>query len=111
MKLEKWALIAEILSAMAVVASLVFVGLQVRQGAEETALNTRTIQTSAYQDLTAQLGTLNTLVIDNSDFAEALSRFNQGEALENETSIMKVSALLQLAIAMVRWHSFSIRTV
>jgi hypothetical protein len=96
MKLEKWALIAEILSAIAVVASLVFVGLQVRQGAEETALNTRAIQTSAYQDLTAQISILNTLIIENSDLAEALSRLNRGEALENELARTKMGSFMTL---------------
>jgi hypothetical protein len=49
MKLEKWALVAEIVSAIAIVLSLIFVGLQVRQGASATALNTRAIEVAAYK--------------------------------------------------------------
>ena len=49
MKLKDYAFVAEILSAVAVVASLIFVGFQVQQQAEETALNTRAIQVGAYQ--------------------------------------------------------------
>lgn len=42
-KLQEYARLAEILSATAVVASLIFVGFQVKQQSEETALNTRAI--------------------------------------------------------------------
>ena len=48
-KLQEYALIAEIISAAAVVADLVFVGLVVRQGAEETAANTVAIRGSVRQ--------------------------------------------------------------
>ena len=40
-KLQEYALIAEIISAIAIVLSLIFVGLQVRQGSEATDANTR----------------------------------------------------------------------
>ena len=96
MKLEKWALLAEILSASAVVSSLVFVGLQVRQGAEETALNTRAIQVNAYQNLTAQLSTVNSLVIENSDLAEAFSRIYQPDAPVSELAEIKLRSLMTL---------------
>ena len=33
-KLQKWALIAEVIGAVAIVVSLIFVGFEVRQGAE-----------------------------------------------------------------------------
>jgi len=45
-KLQEYALLAEIFSAIAVVLSLIFVGLQIRQGAEETAANTAAIRSS-----------------------------------------------------------------
>ncbi len=98
MKLEKWALIAEILSAVAVVASLVFVGLQVRQGAEETALNTRAIQTSAYQDLIGQISVLNTLSIENPEFAELRARvIVEGEAPKTVQEVEQMRAFFVLA--------------
>jgi hypothetical protein len=37
MKLKEWALLAEIVGAVAVVISLTFVGVQARQSAEQTA--------------------------------------------------------------------------
>jgi hypothetical protein len=99
MKLERWALIAEIASAVAVVSSLVFVGLQVRQGASETALNTRAIQASAYQALTAQLSEVPTLIIGNSDLAEAFSSVNRGEPPQSDLATTK---LRQLALLIIR---------
>ena len=50
-KLQEYALIAEIISAICIVLSLIFVGLQVRQGAEETAANTAAIQSTVRQSL------------------------------------------------------------
>ena len=49
--LEKFALLAEIISAIAIVVSLVFVGYQIRQGNEETALNTSAIQATIRQSM------------------------------------------------------------
>ena len=43
-KLQEYALIAEIISAICIVLSLIFVGFQVRQSARETALNTEAIR-------------------------------------------------------------------
>ncbi len=82
-KLQEYALIAEILSALAVVASLVFVGLQINQQSEETALNTRAIETAAYQDLIQQIGLINTLVIENGEFAKIRLAGFLGDEFEN----------------------------
>jgi len=48
-KLQEYALVAEIIGGVAIVISLVFVGVQVSQTAEETATNTTAIRASAYQ--------------------------------------------------------------
>jgi hypothetical protein len=96
MKLERWALIAEIASAVAVVSSLVFVGFQVRQGAEQTALNTRAIQANAYQELTALLSQVPTLVIENSDLAEAFSSADRGEPPQSDLAKTKLRQLVLL---------------
>jgi hypothetical protein len=87
-------LVAEILSAIAVVCSLVFVGLQVRQGAEETAFNTRAIQAHAYQELTSDISTLNQVVIDNPEFALTWQRLLRGEPPQTETENAQATAYL-----------------
>jgi hypothetical protein len=48
-RLQEYALIAEIIGAIAIVVSLVFVGRQIQQSADETALNTKAIQASIRQ--------------------------------------------------------------
>ena len=58
-------LLAEALSAIAVVVSLVFVGLEVRESARQTALNTQSLQVSAYQDLVAQINEVNRLGMED----------------------------------------------
>jgi hypothetical protein len=92
LKLERWALIAEILSAVAVVVSLIFVGLQVRQGADETALNTKAIQTSAYQDLSAQISNLNVVLIENPELIELIERARGGEEISSAIETRQVSS-------------------
>lgn len=68
-KLERVKLIAEIAAAIAVVLSLVFVGLQVRESALQTELNTAAIEVSAYQDLMTQIAEYNRLAIEDPDVA------------------------------------------
>lgn len=58
-RLQEYALIAEIISAIAVVAGLIFVGLEISQSTEQSALNTRALETAAYQDLISQILTIN----------------------------------------------------
>lgn len=74
MKLKEMALVAEIFTAVAVVISLIFVGLQVKQAAVETSLNTRAIQTNSYQDLTAQINSLSIAVASNPRLAELIAQ-------------------------------------
>ena len=60
MKLEKWALLAEIVSAICIVLSLVFVGFQVRQGAEATDNNTEAARSQVRESMmNAELSVLN----------------------------------------------------
>ncbi len=61
---SRYRLVAEIASAGAVALSLVFVGLQLREASRQTALNTTSLQVSAYQDLNAQISHFNELLLD-----------------------------------------------
>ena len=64
LKEPRYKVLAEILSAAAVVLSLVFVGLEVRETARQTELNTEALQITAYQDLIAQIGQFNEAMLD-----------------------------------------------
>jgi len=60
MKLEKWALLAEIISAICIVLSLIFVGFQVQQGAEATDNNTEVARIQVRESMmNAELNVLN----------------------------------------------------
>jgi hypothetical protein len=61
---QRYRIIAEIASAVAVALTLVFVGLQLRETSRQTALNTVSIQVAAYQDLNAQISHFNELLLD-----------------------------------------------
>jgi hypothetical protein len=51
LKLSDWASIAEILGAVAIVISLVYVGQQVRESARQTELNTNAVQAATLQGM------------------------------------------------------------
>jgi hypothetical protein len=97
-KLQEYALIAEILSAFAVVASLVFVGLQIRQQSDETALNTRAVEITAYQNLIQQIGLLNTLVIESGEFARIRQAGLSGSDYENEEDQSRFDSYVNLLV-------------
>lgn len=49
--LAEWASIAEIIGAAAIVMSLIFVGLQIRQGTAETAANSRALEATIRESM------------------------------------------------------------
>ena len=65
--------LVEIASAVAVVISLIFVGLEVRESARQTALNTQSLQVSTYQDLIAQIGDVNALMLENPEIRQRIA--------------------------------------
>ena len=94
--LQRWALIAEIVGGIAVVLSLIFVGLEIRQSSEETLQNTRALEVSAYQDLISQISTMNMLIIEDPSFAELYDRMIQGENPQNATERRRIDAFFIL---------------
>jgi len=56
--LQEYALISEIIGGIGIIASLIFVGFQVKQNAEETALNTRQMQSDAYTQLSINIANI-----------------------------------------------------
>jgi hypothetical protein len=89
-RLQLFAIWAEIVAAIAVVFSLIFVGLQIRQGAAETALNTRTAQVNAYQELQAQITTMNVLELQDAELRRVLTELRGGATLESPDDSLDV---------------------
>ncbi len=67
MKLSEWAHVAEIIGGAAIVASLVFVGIEVRE-------NTQVVRAQSDRMIDQQNVALNIVVTESSDFAEILVR-------------------------------------
>ncbi|MBC7768696.1 MAG: hypothetical protein H7124_07905 [Phycisphaerales bacterium] len=74
-------LFAEIGAAVAVVLSLAFVGVQVREDAMQTRLNTVALEVTAYQDLISNINELNHLAITDPDVARI--QVNRGVSLDS----------------------------
>ena len=66
MTLEQWAFVAQIVSALAVIASLVFVGFQLRHATAAIRSTSSQAHSSLYTDLVQS-------IIDNADFARTWS--------------------------------------
>lgn len=72
----------EVISALVVVISMVFVGLEIRNSTEQTEQNTRTLQVSAYQDLISRIVDLNMIAIEESVTIETLLAIDSPSATE-----------------------------
>ena len=66
MTLEQWAFVGEIVSAIAVIASLIFVGVQLRQATAAIRASSSQAHSGLYTDLVDS-------IIDNADFARLWS--------------------------------------
>ena len=87
---RKYKPLLELASASAVVISLVFVGIEVRQGSAETALNTRATQVSAYQDLITQISEMNLLAITDPEWGILQTQIGRApESVTDEVERMK----------------------
>ena len=93
-KLQEYALIAEIISAICIVLSLIFVGLQVRQSAEETAFNTEAIRGQVRESM------LNSDISQLAYFADypylISMEFHDGELTREEIGRMAGTSLVMI---------------
>ena len=80
----------EIISAVAVVVSLVFVGFEIRNSSEQTEQNTKAVQISAYQDLISRIVEINQIGIEESTTIEGLLDIKN----PTDTELEKLSAFL-----------------
>lgn len=73
-KLQQYALLAEIISAIAIVASLIFVGVQIRQ-------NNDLVKANTYREIRAAMMSLNYLSFSNPEYAALNYKISNGEEL------------------------------
>jgi len=96
LNLQKWALIGEISGAVAVVVSLVFVGYQLMQSNEQSALNTKALEMTAYQQLIEGISDFNVLTIENIELRVARQKLWAGEQLDSD-EMEVINAFIYLA--------------
>jgi hypothetical protein len=66
---QKWKDVAEAIGFTAVIASLVFVGIETRNSTKQSELTTQALEISAYQALMSNIDDLNMLLIENPSMA------------------------------------------
>ncbi len=88
--LQKWALVAEIVGGIAIVLSLAFVGFQIRQGSEQTELNTRAVEVSAFQDLISQMNIMYLELLGDDELAETVFLLIANELTPDERQMRQV---------------------
>jgi len=91
MKLEQWSFISQIVGAIAVVLSLIFVGVSIQQ-------NTRAIRLSTAQNFQADFRQHELLTAESSDLADIMYRIDQSAdvtAVEAERARAFSSAVLR----------------
>ena len=99
MKLQKWALLAEILGGIAVVVSLIFVGYQVQQSNEQAALNTSALRLAAYGQLIEGISEFNIQTLQNAELRAARIKLEAGTKIDelNPEEQQIINAFLYLA--------------
>jgi len=87
MSWEAWTAIGQLIGAAGVVASLVFVGLQVRQ-------SVRAAKATTFQELVSTIISVNLMHIDNPQILEVIDHAGRGEALSPEEHRLYVPLIL-----------------
>ena len=88
-RLQEYALIAEIVGGIAIVLSLIFVGMQIRQNSEISQIN-------AYQELVSQITVMNTLRVQDAEFADLFWRFDHGQQPQDDKERARLEAFLYM---------------
>ena len=70
MNRQQWKDLFEGVGFVAIVASLIFVGLETQNSSEQTALNTRSMKIAAYQELMNNIAEINVMNIQSAESAE-----------------------------------------
>lgn len=91
MNRQLWKDLLEGIGFLAIIASLVFVGIETRNGANQTLLNTQAMEISAYQELTNNISEMNSLALQSEHSATIMaSVFDVSDADE----FMKFTVLI-----------------
>ncbi len=89
MRRERLKDVLESVGLFAVIASLIFVGIETRNGAIQAELNTEALEMAAYQQLIDSINEQNALAIENPQLRNAIRKVQEGQVdlTEDEQSV------------------------
>lgn len=87
---DAWAAVGQLIGAAGVIASLIFVGIQVRQ-------SVRAAKATSFQSLVSSIIEVNMTHIDNPEILEIIDRAGKGEALAPSEHRLYVTLVLSAA--------------
>ncbi len=88
MSLGAWAAIAEIIGALAVVVTLVYLAVQVRHSKEALDANTKAIRGQAISDVTRNVQEHMHMVVQGQDMATALQKLASEDSLDPHNALL-----------------------
>lgn len=88
MTLSNWVAVAEITGAIAVVITLIYLAVQVRQSKEALDANTKALRAQAISDVTRNVHEHAHMLLQGQDVAAALSRWASDNDLESHDAIL-----------------------
>lgn len=80
MQREHWKDLMEMIGGVAIIASLIFVGMETRNSALQAELNTRALEITAYQDLIDNIAQMNILTIESPEVAALMYKAYENSA-------------------------------
>jgi hypothetical protein len=78
MNRQQWKDILEGIGFLAIISSLVFVGIETQNSAKQTALNTQATEIAAYQALIFNISEMNAIALADESVAEIMSEMRDG---------------------------------
>ncbi|NIL94690.1 MAG: hypothetical protein GTO71_09665 [Woeseiaceae bacterium] len=75
MNRQQWKDLAEAVGFAAIVSSLIFVGIETRNSARQSELQTQALEIAAYQALMSNIDEINALGLQSAEAAATMARF------------------------------------
>ena len=79
MNRKQWKGVAEAIGFLAIIASLVFVGIETRNSTKQSELNTQALEIAAYQALMSNIDNVNALSLESPAAAATMARIWDGD--------------------------------
>jgi hypothetical protein len=99
MTLEGWAAIAEIIGAIAVVITLIYLAVQIRHSKESLDANTKAIRGQAISDITRNVHDQMQMLSQGHDVASAFQKFATEEELDSRDAFLIDTILTAVFVA------------